>query len=121
MPQQIFQEDELIEGIPEGHFYILSSEEPLIVNEEGVPVRRFELGSHGLIELPIEDEPITKVDLEEVKKRRGGHTEDRVYDILEVGYWCGDDYTEYDQGYIDFREDSQDWIAEQNALDNAED
>ena len=113
MTEQIFDQDEVIAEMPEDHFFILSSEEPLVVNAEGVPVRKFENNSRGMIEVPLDDEPITKVDLEEVKKRNGGHVEDRTYDILEVGYWCDDEYTKYDQGFIEFRKDSQDWCAAQ--------
>ena len=108
-----YDEEKLVEEMPEGHCYIFGSE-PLIIDENGVPTRRFELGSHGVVELPIEDEPITKVDLEEFKKRNGQLNEDRCYDILEVGYWCGDEYTKYDEGFIKFRQDSQEWCKQQN-------
>ena len=100
----LFQEEELVESLPTGHAYIISIE-PLIVDEQGVPYRRFEVGEHGLIELPIEDEPIAKFDFEEYKNRNGSLAEDNCYDILELSYWLEDgDYESYDSEFITWRE-----------------
>lgn len=102
----IFEEENLVNNMPNGHSYIFG-QEPLLIDEHGVPYRRFEMVEHGLIELPIEDEPIAKFDLEEYKNRNGSLVEDNCYDILELGYWTKDgDYESYDSEFVEWR-DSQ--------------
>ena len=98
---EIFQEDELVANMPEGHSYV-SGQEPLIIDAEGVPYRRFELIDRGVVETLIEDEPINKFDLKEYEERNGSLNEDHCYDILELGYWCGDDqYVEPDAHFVE--------------------
>ena len=105
-----YSEEEILAAMGDNDSYIISSEEPLVVNHDGVPIRSFKAGKKlykPWVERPVEEEVITKVDFDEFIKRNGSRDADRCYDVLEIGYWYTDkekDTVEYEPVDTDFLE-----------------
>ena len=99
MPE-LFDDCEFQKNVPEGQHYAAGSQ-PIIFDDEGKVLRSFKETEKGFVEQPLEDEVIEKVDLAEYIKRHGGPNPRRLYDILELGYWCKDgSYTEPDELFV---------------------
>jgi len=108
-----YGEDEIVDMLKKGQSMIRGSQ-PMIVDAKGVVLRSFTEGEGGFVEQTLADEVATQIDLEEYVKRNGKLNEDRVYDILEVGYWykdADDDgkmaYEPVDKDFLEWTEDNK--------------
>lgn len=76
-------------NVPEGQHYAAGSQ-PIIFDDDGNVLRSFKEVDEGFIEQSLDKEVIKKVDLAKYIEHFGSPNPDRIYDILELGYWTKD-------------------------------
>jgi len=115
-------EEEIVKNRKDGEIYVFGSQ-PVLADKNGVPLRVFDadVSDGNMPELPLEKEVVTKFDLEEYKKRKGQLDPEGIYDIIELGYWCGEEYCEPDWDAVAQIEADRKWAEDQKALDNDDD
>lgn len=97
---ELFDDCKFQSNVPDGLNYAAGSQ-PIIFYDSGKVIRSFKEVSDGYIEQSLEKEVIEKVDLAKYIEHFGSPNPDRVYDILELGYWTKDGtYVEPDADFV---------------------
>lgn len=106
-------EEQIMKSRKDGEIYVFGST-PILASKDGIPLKVFSADvSDGIMpELPLEEEIITKFDLDGYKKRKGQLDPEGVYDIIELGYWCGTEYYEPDWDAVAQLESDREWAEE---------